>query len=58
MGRKKNMKATEKIDIRLRVDEDFHARIQAVADEEQTTIAGFIRGLIVKEFKRREKEGS
>ena len=57
MGRKK-VKTEEKIDIRLRVDEKFRAKIQAAADEDQTTVAAFIRALIVREFKRREKGGN
>jgi predicted HicB family RNase H-like nuclease len=55
MGRKK-MKTEEKIDIRLRVDEELHARIQAAADQEGNSVAAFIRAAVVKELKRREKE--
>ena len=57
MGRKKNMKTEEKIDIRLRVDGDLHQRIQDAADQEGNSVAAFIRSAVVKELKRREKEG-
>jgi len=57
MGRKKNMKTEEKIDIRLRVDSDLHQRIQDAADQEGNSVAAFIRAAVVKELKRREKEG-
>ena len=58
MGRKKNVHTTEKIDIRLRVESAFHDRVKAVADAEQTTVAAYIRSLVVKDLKRREKEGT
>ena len=58
MGRKKKAIMAEKIDIRLRIDEDFHGRVVAAAEAEQTTVAAFIRGLIVREFRRREKESA
>ncbi len=57
MGRKKKMKTEEKIDIRLRVDGDLHQRIQDAADQEGNSVAAFIRAAVVKELKRREKEG-
>lgn len=56
MGRKK-MKAEERFDIRLRVDGELHARIQEAADQEGNSIAAFIRAAVVKELKRREREG-
>lgn len=56
MGRKK-MKTEEKIDIRLRVDGELHRRIQAAADQEGNSVAAFIRSAVVRELKRREKEG-
>jgi hypothetical protein len=52
---KKTTKTAEKVDIRLRVDADFHERIQRVAEEEHTTVAGYLRACVVKDFKRREK---
>jgi uncharacterized protein (DUF1778 family) len=55
MGRKK-VKTAEKIDIRLRVDDDLHQRIQAAADAEGNSVAAFIRTAVVRELKRREKE--
>ncbi|MHC5538535.1 YlcI/YnfO family protein [Singulisphaera rosea] len=57
MGRKK-VRTEDKIDIRLRVDEDLHNRIQAAADQEGNSVAAFIRSAVVKELKRREKEAS
>lgn len=59
MARKKakpKMKADEKFDIRLRVDEDLHQRIQAAADQEGNSVAAFIRSAVVRELKRRERE--
>jgi predicted HicB family RNase H-like nuclease len=60
MGRKKKakMETEEKIDIRLRVDGDLHARIQAAAAQEGNSLAAFIRSAVVKELKRREKEAA
>jgi hypothetical protein len=40
----------------MRVDEDFYSQIRIAADDERTTVAAFIRALLVREFKRREKE--
>lgn len=57
MGRKK-MKTDEKVDIRLRVDEELHQRIQAAADQEGNSVAAFIRSAIVKELKRRQRDES
>ena len=56
MGRKKSMKTAEKIDVRLRIDDDFRARIQSAADSEQTTVAGFIRAAVLERLKRIERE--
>lgn len=56
MGRKKMTKTEEKIDIRLRVDEDLHKRIQTAADEEGNSVAAFIRSAVLKELKRRERD--
>ena len=56
MGRKK-VKTEEKVDIRLRVDGDLHQRIQDAADQEGNSVAAFVRSAVVKELKRREKEG-
>lgn len=56
MGRKK-MKTEEKIDIRIRVDEDLQQRIQAAADLEGNSVAAFIRSAVVKELNRRDSEG-
>lgn len=56
MGRKK-VKTEEKIDIRLRVEPDLHERIQVAAGEANNSVAAFIRDAVVKELKRREKEG-
>lgn len=56
MGRKK-MKTGEKVDLRLRVDSDLARQIQRLADEDRTTVAAFVRALIVKELKQRKKEG-
>jgi predicted HicB family RNase H-like nuclease len=53
---KMNIKAAEKIDIRLRVDSDLHERIQAAADQEGNSVAAFIRSAVVRELKRRERE--
>lgn len=58
MGRKKVVKTEAKIDIRLRVDEDLHARIQSAADGEGNSVAAFIRSAVVRELKRRESEGA
>lgn len=55
MGRKK-MKANEKFDVRLRVDEALHRQLQGAADEEGNSVAAFIRAAVVKELKRRQKE--
>jgi uncharacterized protein (DUF1778 family) len=53
MGRKK-MKTEEKVDIRLRVDAEFQARVQAAADQEGNSVAAFIRTAIVEKLKRIE----
>jgi predicted HicB family RNase H-like nuclease len=59
MAKKKaKMKADVKFDIRLRVDDELHQRIQKAADQEGNSIAAFIRTAIVRELKRREKEGA
>jgi uncharacterized protein (DUF1778 family) len=55
MGRKK-MKTEEKIDIRIRVDEELQHRIQAAADLEGNSVAAFIRSAVVKELNRRDAE--
>jgi uncharacterized protein (DUF1778 family) len=54
MDRKK-MKIEEKIDIRLRVDYDFHQRVQAAADHEGNSVAAFIRTAVAEKLKRIEK---
>ena len=51
------MKTEEKIDIRIRVDEDLQQRIQAAADLEGNSVAAFIRSAVVKELNRRDSEG-
>jgi uncharacterized protein (DUF1778 family) len=56
MGRKK-VKTDEKVDIRLRVDADLARRVQEAADQEGNSVAAFIRAAVVKELKRREREG-
>jgi hypothetical protein len=56
VGRKKMTKTEEKIDIRLRVDEELHKRIQTAADEEGNSVAAFIRAAVLKELKRRQRE--
>lgn len=56
MGRKKQVKTEEKIDVRLRVDADLHQRIQKAADQEGNSVAAFIRAAVVKELKRRERD--
>ena len=55
MGRKK-MKTAEKIDIRLRVDDALHDRIQKAAEQEGNSVAAFIRAAVVKELKLRERD--
>jgi predicted HicB family RNase H-like nuclease len=56
MGRKKTMKTDTKIDVRLRMDEELHQRIQAAAETEGNSIAAFIRATVVKELNRRDRE--
>lgn len=55
MGRKK-MKANEKFDIRLRVDEALHQRIQAAADRQGNSVAAYIRAAVVKDLDQNERE--
>lgn len=60
MGRKKKMKTAEKgekVDIRLRMEEELAARIQSAADAEGNSVAAFVRSAVVKELKRRETAG-
>jgi predicted HicB family RNase H-like nuclease len=57
MGRKK-MKPGLKVDIRLRVDEEFAARIQAVADRRGNSVAAYIRSVVSKDVEREEKEAA
>lgn len=45
------------MELRLRVDADLHDRIQAAADSDGNPASAFIRVAIVRELKRREKEG-
>jgi hypothetical protein len=56
MGRKKQMKTETKVEIRLRVDGDFFRRVQQLADEEGNSVAAFVRAVLARELKRREKE--
>jgi predicted HicB family RNase H-like nuclease len=56
MGRKK-VKTEEKVDIRLRMDGELHERILKAASQEGNSVAAFIRAAVVKELKRREREG-
>jgi predicted HicB family RNase H-like nuclease len=56
--KKRKMKTEEKIDIRLRVDDELHRRIQAAADQEGNSVAAFIRSAVVRELKRREREAT
>lgn len=50
-------KSEGKMELRLRVDADLHDRIQAAADSDGNPASAFIRVAIVRELKRREKEG-
>ncbi len=57
MGRKK-VEPSEKIDVRLRMDVEFHGRIQKAADQEGNSLAAYIRAAVAEKLQRQEREAS
>ncbi len=58
MGRKKMIKAEEKVELRMRLDSELMERIKAVADESGLAVAAWVRSTVIKELKRIEREES
>lgn len=55
MGRR-DMKPEDKVDIRLRMDQDLARRIQDMADRFGQPVAVFIRSAVIKEMERINRE--